>query len=283
MKLHRLLLIPAISLACATFCFGSGNEIMKITDDEGKEVVSMRPPVGESEDFNLSISGFDIGFSTRDNETRHEINYRKHQRRMSRRASFKNPVALLEFGLNTFTDGDYTLYSPSGDYRMVHNPWKSAHVQWNIIRFKQHFDWRQNFGFGTGIGLAWDRYAFDNRYGPGADCRLTSGKCRDKTAKLNTFSFTMPLLFGANINRMVVGVGVYGTVSLRQKHKNMLSGMVYEMESTRFVSRVNPDAGLMASFGLRGFTFFAKYSFRNFSDSNIFPKTDVLTFGIGLF
>lgn len=194
---------------------------VNVTDTTGRSILSITPSAAQGKGFSLSLSGFEVNFGSGENEKAEPLDPVLPQKRIkAANRKYRTALPLIEFGLTAFPEGEYRAYTPGGDAFMEYKWPKSSHIQWNVLRFSESFNRRKTFGVNTALGLAWDRYAFDNYLLDESGIPMPAGvsPAAGRT-KMNTFSLNIPVVFGFSQGRLSVGAGVYGNFVLSRKTK----------------------------------------------------------------
>lgn len=205
---------------------------------------------------------------------------------------FKGHYGLMEFGLNTFTNPDYSMYLPEENNFMDLNHNRSTEFNLNV--FWQSFGLQKNkgnIGIVTGLGFSWNNYFFAK------DVTLAQGNQMvepiftqevegygyvDKT-KLMAAYLTIPLLFEFHLtkgkNPLYLSLGGIGAIKLGSHTKIKHGGKKdkdfsdFYLVPFRYGGTARLGYGAIYIYG----TYYASEMFRDGRG----PKMNPYTIGIG--
>ena len=132
----------------------------------------------------------------------------------------------FEIGMNNYLNSDFSLNLSDENSFMDLNTGKSWNVNLNLIEYDVNLI-GQRFGMGTGLGLEFNDYRFDNQLpieksngGIQPDSSYAGSEYSVEKAKLTTTYITVPLLFeyqvkvGQDNNKFFLGAGIIGGLKL---------------------------------------------------------------------
>jgi hypothetical protein len=206
---------------------------------------------------------------------------------------FSGHWAGVDFGVNIFTDTDYSGYDSEF---MKNDIIRSNSTHINVIQQSiglQHN--RNTIGLVTGLGLHLQSYRLDQNT---TIIRLENGRIEpdrlyfddNQKSKLSIVSLTLPLLTEFQIpvnhykNRYYFSIGPYAglRISSHTKVKYRLDGKKEKLKVPGHYSLHDFKYGLMARTGYRWINLFATYELVPLFKNNLGPELSVFTFGITL-
>lgn len=259
-----------------------------IADTTGRNILSIRPSRDNTDGFSLSISGYEINFGpgvpgetpqfkgfNRRNDS-HRSNFLDQSNGYARK-KYRTPISVIELGFSGVADGSYKIDIPYGNGYMKPNIARSIHIQWNLLRFSESLNANRDMGLSSAIGLAWDRYVFDNFVYDGNRSVPRPPGRGVKRSSISTFSLHVPLMLGYSNEKFQVGGGVYGNFLINRSQK-----IDYYTFRNNLRMNVDSHAGVTFRVGIKGVSLFVNYGFMSvFSgDAN---RAQPITFGVGFF
>ena len=186
----------------------------------------------------------------------------------------------FEIGLNNYVNNDFSMSLSEANSYMDLNTGKSWNVNLNFIEYDLNLA-GENFGVGTGLGIEFNDYRFDNQMPiKKADNRIVvdssysnAGYNLEK-AKLTTTYITVPLIFEyqtqiSNDNKFFISLGMIGGMKLGSHTK-----VVYKNQGDKNKDKERSDF-FLSPFRY-GYTFRAGYGFlkvfANYYDVPLFEK-----------
>jgi len=201
---------------------------------------------------------------------------------------FKGHWALLEMGVNSFANVNYTGFTPNF---MDLNQNKSYEVGINFIRYSIGLQKdKKNVGLVTGLGLTFNDYRFSNAYTIENDNGMVKPIVLDETglskSKLSTSYLTVPLILEFQIpvsghnKRFYFSGGMIGGLKVGSHTKIKKDG---NKSKNRDDFNINPFRyGATARIGYKGLNIFGTYYFSTFYKEGRGPEMFPFTIGIGL-
>ncbi len=191
-------------------------------------------------------------------------------------------LAIVEIGVNTLTNADYSMYSPEEAAMMPFGSRKSVYTALNVTSMEVALNKRRTLGFQMGVGFSMENYTFADRY----TLRYEDGLMRPvaldgdiKKSKLVANYLHMPFLLNWNIKRgFFISAGINLDILIG-------SHLAYKKPKTTIEGEVtlNPvQVGMTARIGWRKLYGFVNYSFMEMFRPNTGPGGKRLSAGIGL-
>lgn len=132
----------------------------------------------------------------------------------------------FEIGLNNYMNSNFSMNLSEANRYMDLNTGKSWNVNLNLLEYDVNLIGKR-FGIGTGLGLEFNDYRFDNQLpvvkganGIGVDSSYAEGGYHVEKAKLTTTYITVPLIMeyqvkvGDSDNKFFLGAGLLGGLKL---------------------------------------------------------------------
>lgn len=201
---------------------------------------------------------------------------------------FKGHLAVVEMGINSFTNVDYKGFTPNF---MDLNQNKSYEVGINFLRYSIGLQKNnKNIGLVTGLGLTFNDYRFSNAYTIENDNGMVKPVVLDMNglskSKLSTSFLTVPLMLEFQIpvnghdKRLYLSGGMIGGLKVGSHTKVKQNG-----GKTKSRDDFNINAfryGSTVRIGYQGINLFANYYFSTFFKNGRGPDLFPFTVGIGL-
>ena len=136
----------------------------------------------------------------------------------------------LEIGLNNYVNNDFSMSLAESNRYMELNTGKSWNVNLNLLEYDLNLI-GQRFGFGTGLGLEFNDYRFDNQLtvqkGPGYIAVDSSYKQKGynlEKGKLSTTYLRVPIILEYQVevsddHKLFIGAGILGGMKLGSHSK----------------------------------------------------------------
>lgn len=216
LKHDRLIQEDTVSPKKDTTEFRFKNKEVRITEDEKGTDIEVRDKEEEEWDFDEegwehdwdddNGPGFDFDFGEEDD--------------------FDIHWAGFEIGMNNFLNSDFSLNLSEENQFMDLNTGKSWNVNINFIEYDLNLI-GERFGLGTGLGLEFNDYRFDNQLpivkgngGIEVDSTYAGGEYNVEKAKLTSTYITVPLFLeyqvqvGNDNSKFFLGAGIIGGLKL---------------------------------------------------------------------
>lgn len=192
-------------------------------------------------------------------------------------------LALLEVGVNTLVNTDYSMYSKEETAMLSFGNRKSTYIAINLLSMDVALNKRGTWSFNMGFGFGCERYAFAGPYSMQyADGMMRPVKLEGdiKKSQLGVDYIHMPFLINWNFsNKFFVAAGANLDIVMNNFLRYRKPITTIERTVT-----VNPvQIGATARIGYGKLYGFVNYSFLEMFKSGTGPKANRLSAGVGLF
>lgn len=192
-------------------------------------------------------------------------------------------LGVIELGVNTMMNTDYSMYTPEEAEMMKFGNRKSTYVALNLVTENFRLNKRGSLSVDMGIGIAWENYVFAGNY----SMRYSDGMMRPITldgniekSKLMARYLHMPALLNFSCkNKFFIAAGVNLDVLIGTRFKQKEPKIVYKSE---IVTLEPIQLGATLHVGTDSFYGFVNWSPMEMFKANTGPRGQRVSAGIGL-